>query len=392
MSPDPSILSWCEVSADTLKGNIADFRHRLQSGTRLGIVVKSNAYGHGLIDSASVLQAAGADWLIVNSVREAQSLRQAAIDGPVYLCGPMSVAQAPLVAASQTRVVLYDREVLEALAQAGRETGWTVPVHLKLETGTHRQGLELPALLDLARQAHALEGITVEGLTTHYADIEDTTDHAFAMRQSEQLAEAHRALRQNGIHISIVHSANSAATILWPDTHADLVRVGIAAYGLWPSCETYAAALQRAADLGDGYRLPILSPALSWRTRVMQVKNVSAGAYVSYGRTFRTTYPMRLAVLPVGYYEGYRRALSNASHVLIHGVRAPVRGRVCMNMTMVDVTHIPDVDIGDVATLLGADGDERISAEQLAEWMGTINYEMVSTIHPDQPRLMIEPR
>ena len=392
MSPDPSILSWCEVSADALKGNVADFRDRLQSGARLGIVVKSNAYGHGLIDSASVLQAAGADWLIVNSVREAQTLRQAAIEGPVYLCGPMSVAQAPLVAASLTRVVLYDREMLEALAQAGRETGWAVPVHFKLETGTHRQGLELPALLDLARQAHALEGITVEGLTTHYADIEDTTDHPFAMRQSEQLAEAHRALRQNGIHISIVHSANSAATMLWPDTHADLVRVGIAAYGLWPSRETYATALQRSADLGDEYRLPILSPALSWRTRVMQVKSVPAGAYVSYGRTFRTTYPMRLAVLPVGYYEGYGRALSNASHVLIHGVRAPVRGRVCMNMTMVDVTHIPDVDIGDVATLLGADGEERISAEQLAEWMGTINYEMVSTIHPDQPRLMVEHR
>jgi alanine racemase len=124
----------------------------------------------------------------------------------------------------------------------------------------------------------------------------------------------------------------------------------------------------------------------------MQVKSVPAGAYVSYGQTFRTTYPMRLAVLPVGYYEGYTRALSNVSHVLIHGVRAPVRGRVCMNMTMVDVTHIPDVDTGDVATLLGSDGEERISAEQLAEWMGTINYEMVSAIHPDQPRLMVEHR
>jgi alanine racemase len=389
MFPDASILSWCEVSTASLQGNIADFKNRLNSNTRLGVVVKSNAYGHGLINCAQILQTVGADWLIVNSVDEAHTIRRAAIDLPIYLCGPMSAAQASLAVDARLRVGLYDRDVLEALAQAGRAAGWSVPVHLKLETGTYRQGLELPALIDLAKHAQSLQGIAVEGLTTHYADIEDTTDHTFAMDQLAQLNEAQIMLQQNGVQLPMVHSANSAATMLWPDTHGDLVRVGIAAYGLWPSRETYATALQRAADLESGYQLPNLSPVLSWRTRIMQVKNVPAGSYVGYGRTYRTTHPMRLAVLPVGYHEGYRRALSNAAHVLIHGVCAPVRGRVCMNMTMVDVTHIPEAEVNDHVTLMGTDGEEHIHAEQLAEWMGTIHYEMIATINADQPRFLV---
>ena len=190
MFPDASILSWCEVSTASLQGNIADFKNRLNSNTRLGVVVKSNAYGHGLINCAQILQTVGADWLIVNSVDEAHTIRRAAIDLPIYLCGPMSAAQASLAVDARLRVGLYDRDVLEALAQAGRAAGWSVPVHLKLETGTYRQGLELPALIDLAKHAQSLQGITVEGLTTHYADIEDTTDHTFAMDQLAQLNEA----------------------------------------------------------------------------------------------------------------------------------------------------------------------------------------------------------
>jgi alanine racemase len=161
--------------------------------------------------------------------------------------------------------------------------------------------------------------------------------------------------------------------------------VGIAAYGLWPSRETYVTALQAHARREDGL-LPDLVPALSWRARVAQVKSVASGSFVGYGRTYRATHDCQIAVLPMGYHEGYDRRLSNLGHVLIRGIRAPIRGRVCMNMTMVDVTHVPGVEAGDVATLLGRDGDEQITAEQLAEWMGTINYEVVARIHPALPR------
>ena len=363
-------------------------RRRIGPEVALGVVVKSNAFGHGLSPCAREFLAAGADWLIVNFVQEALELRQAGIDAPIYICGNVSAAQAQRVAAARASVVLYDWDVAQAIAQTGRETGVPIPVHLKLETGTHRQGLPLADAIALARQISQLEGVVLEGLSTHYADIEDTTDHRFALEQWEQLEEARRVFSEAGFEIPMVHSANSAATILWNQTHGSMVRVGIAAYGLWPSKETYVKVLQTFADRGEGF-IPNLQPVLSWRARVVQVKQIPTGAYVSYGRTFRANHPMRIAVLPLGYHEGYDRRLSSIGYVLIEGQRAAVCGRICMNMMMVDVTHLPNVQVGAVATLLGADGDERVSAEQLASWMGTINYEVISRIHPAQPRVVV---
>ncbi|MBE9183017.1 alanine racemase [Oculatella sp. LEGE 06141] len=381
--------SWCELSASAIRSNISALRHRVGEDVTLGVVVKSDAFGHGLTSCARAFVESGADWLIVNFAYEAVKLRQAGITAPIYICGNTSVAQAAMVVAAQARVVLYDADVAQALAKAGREAGYTVPVHLKVETGTHRQGLELDEAIALARLVSELDGITLEGIATHYADIEDTTDHRFAHQQLSLLKEAQNAFTQAGFDLPMIHSANSAATILWTETHGSLVRVGLAAYGLWPSKEVYAKVLQTFTAKGEGF-IPNLQPVLSWRSRVVQVKEVPVGGYVSYGRTFRATYPMRVAVLPLGYYEGYDRRLSNLGYVLINGVRSPIRGRVCMNMTMVDVTHIPNVQAGSVATLLGADGDECISAEQLAAWMGTINYEVVSRIHPSQSRYLID--
>lgn len=385
--------SWCEISANAIHSNIDLFRKRVGLGVLVGVVIKADAFGHSFLPCAKEFVAAGADWLIVNFAYEAVKLRQAGIDTPIYICGNVSAAQAFMAAQAKARVVLYDPEVAQALAKAGREAGHSVPVHLKIETGTHRQGLQLSEAIELARLVSQLDGVVLEGLTTHYADIEDTTDHRFAHQQLSCLQEARQAFQQAGLEVPMIHSANSAATILWPETHGSMVRVGIAAYGLWPSTETYATVLQTYAARGEGF-IPNLQPVLSWRARVVQVKDVPAGAYVGYGRTFRTTNPMRIAVLPVGYYEGYDRRLSSVAHVLINGMRSPVRGRVCMNMTMVDVTDIPGVQVGTIATLLGTDGDERLSAEQLAAWMGTINYEVVSRIHPSQPRFVIqgEPR
>ena len=381
--------SWCEISAPAISNNMEIFRRRIGPNVALGVVVKSNGFGHGLLPCAREFLAAGADWLIVNCVQEAIELRQGGINAPIYICGNVSAAQAQKVAEARARVVLYDADVARALAQAGRQTGVSIPVHLKLETGTHRQGLPLEDAIALAHQVSQLEGVVLEGLATHYADIEDTTDHRFAHAQLAQLEQAQAAFRQAGFEIPMVHSANSAATILWNQTHGSMVRVGLAAYGLWPSKETYAKVLQTFADRGEGF-IPNLQPVLSWRARIVQVKQIPAGAYVGYGRTFRANHPMRIAVLPVGYYEGYDRRLSSLGYVLIDGQRSAVCGRVCMNMVMVDVTHIPSVQVGEVATLLGIDGDERVSAEQLASWMGTINYEVVSRIHPAQPRVVVQ--
>ena len=227
-----------------------------------------------------------------------------------------------------------------------------------------------------------MDGLIIEGLTTHFADVEDTTDHSFAEGQIEGLAIAVSNAREQGIEVPMVHAANSAATLMWPETHSGLVRVGIAAYGLWPSKETYAAALQRSREVAQ------LSPVLSWKARIAQIKEVPEGGYIGYGRTFRATHSMRIGIVPLGYYEGYDRRLSNLGHVLVEGVRAPVRGRVCMNMFMIDLTHVESVHLGQIVTLMGQDGEETVSAEMWGDWLGSIHYEAISRIHTDQVRLL----
>ncbi|MEB3233675.1 MAG: alanine racemase [Leptolyngbyaceae bacterium] len=402
--PNTVESSWCEISQTAIQANMAVLRHRVGPDVNLGVVVKADGFGHGMVPCAREFLAAGADWLIVNFAYEAVRLREAGIDAPIYICGNVPVSQCDRVIATRSRIVLYDPEIAKALSQAAQNSDWTVPVHLKIETGTHRQGLYLEDALQLAHLVQALDGLTLEGLTTHYADIEDTTNHQFAQQQLAGLNAAKAAFAEAGFDVPMLHSANSAATILWPHAHGNLVRVGLASYGLWPSTETYATVLQtalaeadnpvnpqlpgEAEDLEPQHFIPHLSPVLSWRTRIAQVKSVPTGGYISYGRTFRANYPMRVGILPLGYHEGYDRRMSNLGYVLIHGQRAPICGRICMNMMVVDVTHIAAAQVGSVATLLGSDGNERISAEQLAAWMGTINYEVVSRIHPSQPRLL----
>lgn len=377
------LASWREVSAAALRHNVATLG-ALAGTAKLGVVVKADAYGHGLAPTCAGFVDAGAHWLIVNFAHEATAVRACvAPHVPIYVCGTVFPHDAPALVDAGARVVLYDPLVAAALSAASKARGVITPVHLKIETGTHRQGLAVADAVALAERVRALGGLALEGVTTHFADIEDSTDHRFAHGQLSALHEAQRALVAAGHAVPMVHSANSAATILDERTRGDLVRVGIAAYGLWPSKETLAAFSER-----HGRAPPTLQPALAWRARLAQVKDVPAGAYVGYGRTFRATRPSRIGILPVGYHEGYDRRLSNVAHVLVRGLRAPVRGRVCMNMTMVDVTDVPGACAGDVATLLGADGDERVSAEQLASWMSTIHYEVVARIHGGQRALV----
>jgi alanine racemase len=392
--------SWCEVSTSALSHNVATLRARLGAAPhrRLGVVVKADAYGHGVDVVAPALVDAGVDWLIVNSAREARHLRGVVgvpDDHAVYVCGPLLPFEAPTIVDARARVVVVDVDVARALSAASVAAGRVTPVHVKIETGTHRQGLSIVDAVAFARVVRALPGLVVEGVTTHFADIEDTTDHRFADRQLQTVVDARAALRADGADVPMLHCANSAATLLDERTHGDLVRVGIAAYGLWPSKETQAAWLERRLNANTTLPpgpvgepgVPTLRPVLQWRARLTQVKDVPAGGYVGYGRTFRATHATRIAIVPVGYHEGYDRRLSNVAHVLVDGVRCPVRGRVCMNMMMVDVTDVPGARPGSVATLLGAEGDERVSAEQLAAWMGTIHYEVTSRIHPVVPRL-----
>jgi alanine racemase len=382
--------SWVEIDREALAANARAFLGLCGAGTRLLAVVKANAYGHGLVESAKVFLQAGASWLGVNSLLEARTLREAGLRAPIYIMGHVLPETFPeLVTLGDCRLVVYRRDVLEALSREAVKAGRPpVPVHLKLETGNNRQGVGPEEALGLAAAAKALPGVVLEGISSHYADIEDTTDHSFARQQLAAFIETDRVMRDAELGAPIRHFSNSAAAMLWPETRFELIRPGISLYGMWPSKETYVSALVH------GVRPLNLRPALTWKARIAQVKTVPAGQFVGYGRSFRTTHDSRIAVLPVGYYEGYDRSLGNSAGVLVEGRFAPVRGRVCMNMVMVDVTDIPEAREGGVAVLLGESrgpdgGVQRISAENLAEWAGTINYEVTTRINEQIPRVFL---
>jgi alanine racemase len=256
-----------------------------------------------------------------------------------------------------------------------------VKIHLKVETGMHRQGIAAADVGAFVQFIAGLEGIELEGVTTHFS----VNSHTSIRRQLQRLERVSSEIAAAGVRIPMLHAANSAAALLWPETHGALVRIGIAAYGLWPSRATYEILVQRCAEGGV---MPQLRPALSWKARIAEVKEVAAGGTVGYGRSFRAPQRMRIGIVPVGYYEGYDRRLSNCGQVLINGVRAPVCGQICMNMFMVDLTHMADIAAGQVVTLLGEEGDEAVGADQWAAWMASVNYEVITRIHPGQPRLL----
>lgn len=370
--------TWCEIDVGALRDNVRAFRRLVGEATILAPTVKSNAYGHGLCLAARAFLDGGADWLCVDALEEAVALREAGLTCPIYIFGYVPLDALEAAVAHDCRLVVYNRQTLDRLAALGRP----VRVHLKIETGNNRQGVDAEEAVALADRAAASSNVVVEGVSSHFANIEDTTDHSYARRQLALFEAAVGALRAAGHAVPLRHLSNTAATLLWPDQRFEMVRLGIGAYGVWPSKETRVAALLAGrAELA-------LRPALTWKTRVAQVKALPEGAFVGYGCTYMTTHPTRLAILPVGYADGYDRGLSNLAHVSIRGRRAPVRGRICMNITMVDVTDIPEAALEDEVVLLGGPegGGERVSAEQLADWAHTISYEILARIGGHLPR------
>jgi len=372
------MLTWIEIDTKAARHNIDAFRGILPPGTALMVVVKANAYGHGL-EVYAPIAAEGADWLGVNALDEALTIRALGIQKPVAILGYTDPAQLDIVVANDFRQVVYRADIAAVLSKAAQNRNTSARIHLKLETGTNRQGIPLGELAELVRQIRGMPGLIIEGAYTHFANIEDTLDPSFAERQLDKFREALKILEQEGVRLTQIHAAATAGTLLYPETGFSMIRLGIGAYGLWPSRETQLAARER------GRRITLI-PAMTWKTRVAQIKTVEAGEHVSYGLTYQARHRMQVAVLPVGYYDGYDRKLSNCGRVLIRGRAVPVIGRVAMNMTMVDITDVaaqPD----DEVVLLGRQGDAEIRAEELAEKIGTIAYEVVSRINPRIPRV-----
>ncbi|MCX6554858.1 MAG: alanine racemase, partial [Candidatus Aminicenantes bacterium] len=275
--------------------------------------------------------------------------------------------------------VVPSMEHLRSIREIAKKLQRQALIHLKIETGTNRLGLEPEKVIRLLGDFPD-PWLELKGIYSHFANIEDTTDPTFAQ---QQLAVFNQVIAHVPAGRVLKHFSSSASSLLFPKTFFDMVRVGISAYGYWPSKQTHALYLQKHQKKIS------LKPVLSWHAKVAQIKQIKKGSAIGYGLSYRTYNQVKIIVVPVGYYDGYDRKLSNVAQVLVNGVKAPVRGRICMDMFMVDVSHVKNVKIGDRVTLIGEESREHINADMLAELAGTINYEILARINPLIPRVIV---
>ncbi|WP_019849791.1 alanine racemase [Desulfitobacterium sp. PCE1] len=363
---------WTEINLQALQRNY----DRIQALTQSEImpIVKADAYGHGASQVVEVFYKKGARRFGVALLDEALELKKAYPDIKVMLIGSLPMESLATIIKEDIICGVYRLEQAVLLSEEAKRQGKKAVIHLKVDTGMGRIGFreeDWEELFDCTK----LPSLYIEGIYTHFA----TADHGdlrFAREQLKEFLAICDRIKAQGVHIPIRHAANSGALLQMPEAHLEMVRPGIILYGLPPSRHV-------GNDIG-------LEPVLSWKARISHIKMVPQGETISYGRTFRTAYPTRVATIPIGYADGLRRSLSNKGEVLIKGRRTTMIGRICMDQTMLDVTKVPDVQMGDEVTLLGTDGYERIDATEMAGWLNTINYEIVCGISKRVPRIYIK--
>lgn len=371
------LRTWIEIDSTALKKNYETFRKIAGRKRSLMAIIKSNAYGHGLIDIATLVSHVGIDWIGVDSITEAIALRNNGIHKPILVLGYTLPERLADALHNNISLTISSIEGLQALEAMGPYA--TLNIHLKVDTGMHRQGFFPQELvLILEHIAIKLPHVHIEGIYTHFAAAKDPRETGDTERQIEQFEAALATTKERGLKI-IRHASATGGTLLFPQAHYDLVRVGIGMYGLWPSEEVRSACENKIQ----------LSPVLSWRTIVSEIKQIRANEGIGYNFTERLSRDTRIGILPIGYWHGYSRALSSVGRVLVRGERAKVLGRVSMDMTAVDITDIPGVKVGDVTTLIGTDGKEEVPAEELAFHCNKINYEIVTELNPRIKRIVV---
>ncbi len=380
-SPHPI---WAEIDLTAIAHNVRALRGIIDDGVRLMVAVKANAYGHGAEQVARTALQSGATDLGVARIEEGLTLRQAGIEAPILIFGYTPADHAPQLLDNDLIPTICSLDGAHELAAAAQTMGRQLPVHIKIDTGMGRMGIpcgsgdgrDIEHVAETIGQIVQLKGLLLQGLYTHFA----TADHAdkkYAQRQFSIYTRLLERLAAAGVETGVRHVANSGAIMEMPETHLDMVRAGISLYGLYPSGEV------------DCTRID-LRPALSLKARVVNVKPVPADTCISYGCTYRTPAPATIATVPAGYADGYNRGLSNRGIMLAGGRRVPIVGRVCMDLTMIDVSEVPNVAVGDEVVLIGHQGGAVISADAVAETLGTINYEVVSALTGRVPRVYKE--
>lgn len=377
--------TWIEISKSALVHNLRVFRELVGPNVKIACIVKANAYGHGLKEIVLILNNTETDWFGVDSLEEALEIRALGINKPILILGYTPLLKLGEAVENEISLTVYNKESLQKILSLKMEK--KAKIHLKVETGLNRQGQKADEILNLAKLIiKNKDFFELEGLSTHFANIEDTLDSSFAFEQLKVFKETIRLLKKNKINPPIKHCAASAAALLYPETHFNMIRVGISLYGLCPSKET-----QIALSLKKSRRKLSLKPVLTWKSVLAQIKTVDQGESVGYGRTWFAPRKSVIGIVPVGYYDGYDRELSNNSRILINGQSAPVVGRVAMNMIMVDLTNLKKTKTKTETevVLIGKSDENEISADEFARRIGTINYEVVSRINPFLPRVVV---
>ncbi len=371
-----NLRTWLEVDQSALKHNYEQFKQLLKPSTKLMAVVKSNAYGHGLVEVGQYFEGIGADWLGVDSVVEAYKLRQVGIQCKVLVFGYIMEKNFEQAVIENISITVSNFDVLDIITKL--KVDKKIKVHIKIDSGMHRQGFQISEIDQLIMQLEKnADKLVVEGVYTHFASAKKPNNSDSTSKQIEIFESACEILKAAGYDF-MRHGAATGGTIVYPQAHYDMVRIGIGLYGLWPSGEVRQ---QHSTEIS-------LAPALSWKTIIAEVKTVQRGESIGYDLTHTFKRDSRVAILPIGYWHGYDRELSNRAEVLVRGQRVAVVGRVSMDMVTIDVTDIVGVESGDEVVLLGRQGDEVVSADELAAHCQTINYEIVTRLNPRVKRVL----
>ena len=363
-------LTWTEVNLDAIAQNVKNIKKLIGKKKELMAVVKGNAYGHDILEISSVVLENGATRLAVARLEEAIFLRKAGITVPILVLGLTLKPQAESLVSYDITPTVCEFEMIEKLSESAVQMNKMTKIHLKVDTGMGRIGIFPDDVLKFIKRIKTLKNVEIEGIFTHFS-VADEKDKFYTEEQFRKFIEILTILEKEGIKIPIKHVGNSATLLDLPHMWLDMVRPGLAIYGLYPSKE-----VKKTINL---------IPAQQFKTKIVFIKELPRGESISYGRTYITKRRMRVASLPVGYADGYNRLLSNQGEVLVRGQRVPIIGRVCMDQCMIDVTNLTQVEIGDEVVLWGRQGEEMITVEEIAQKIRTINYEIVHL--PDKKRV-----
>lgn len=369
---------YAKIDLDAVAWNMEQMKKNLKEGTEMVAVIKTDGYGHGAVQVASMLESYDYVWgYAVATLDEAVVLRAAEIQKPILVLGCIFPDQYWEMLKYEIRMNVYTKEMAEAISALAVEKGEQAYVHIKLDTGMARLGFSAEeSSIEEIKEIAELPNLVLEGVFTHFAKA-DEEDKTFTMMQLEKFEWMTQRLEEEGVTFPYVHASNSAGIIDVRRADYNLVRAGIAIYGLYPSEEVDKEKVQ-------------LKPALSLKSHIAFVKDIPAGTPVSYGGDFVSEHQMRIATIPIGYGDGYPRSLSDAGYVLIRGKKAPIIGRICMDQFMVDVSDIPEVKFGDKVTLIGRDQEEYLPVEKLSELSGRFNYEFVCDLGKRIPRVYVQ--